>query len=58
MARASAPKGRSAPERPADLGEIVADSLDALRLQARMVLGDIPSTLCQVMADPAIMERG
>ena len=43
--------------RPADLGEIVADSLDALRPQVRTVLADIPSGLGQVMADPAIMER-
>jgi two-component system sensor histidine kinase KdpD len=43
--------------RPADLGEIVADSLGALGPQARTVLADIPSALRQVMADPAIMER-
>ncbi len=43
--------------RPADLGEIVADSLDALGLRARTVLADIPSGLRQVMTDPAIMER-
>jgi len=43
--------------RPADLGEIVADSLDTLGPQARTVLADIPSALSQVMADPAIMER-
>ena len=43
--------------RPADLGEIVADSLDALGPRARTVLADIPSALRQVMADPAIMER-
>jgi two-component system, OmpR family, sensor histidine kinase KdpD len=43
--------------RPADLGEIVADSLDALGPQARTVLADIPSGLREVMADPAIMER-
>jgi two-component system, OmpR family, sensor histidine kinase KdpD len=43
--------------RPADLGEIVADSLDALGPRARTVLADIPSGLRQVMADPAIMER-
>src|SRR5271163_4827392 len=43
--------------RPADLGEIVADSLDALGPQARTVLADIPSGVCEVMADPAIMER-
>jgi two-component system, OmpR family, sensor histidine kinase KdpD len=43
--------------RPADLGEIVADSLDALGPQGRTVLADIPSGVCEVMADPAIMER-
>jgi two-component system sensor histidine kinase KdpD len=43
--------------RPADLGEIVADSLGALGPQARPVRADIPSALRQVMADPAIMER-
>ena len=43
--------------RPADLGEIVADSLDALGPRAGTVLADIPSGLRQVMADPAIMER-
>jgi two-component system, OmpR family, sensor histidine kinase KdpD len=43
--------------RPADLDEIVADSLDTLGPQARTVLADIPSALSQVMADPAIMER-
>jgi two-component system, OmpR family, sensor histidine kinase KdpD len=43
--------------RPADLGEIVADSLDALGSQARTVLADIPSGGCEVMADPVIMER-
>ena len=43
--------------RPADLGEIVADSLDGLGPQGRGVLTDIPSGLCEVMADPAIMER-
>ena len=43
--------------RPSDLGEIVADSLDALGSQARTVLADIPSGLREVMADPAIMER-
>jgi two-component system sensor histidine kinase KdpD len=43
--------------RPADLGEIVADSLDVLGPQARTVLADIPSGLREVMADPAIMER-
>jgi two-component system sensor histidine kinase KdpD len=43
--------------RPADLGEIVADSLDAFGPQARTVLADIPWGLREVMADPAIMER-
>jgi two-component system sensor histidine kinase KdpD len=43
--------------RPADLGEIVADSLGALGPQAGTVLADIPSALRQVMADPAILER-
>jgi two-component system, OmpR family, sensor histidine kinase KdpD len=43
--------------RPSDLGEIVADSLDSLGPQGRTVLADIPSGLCEVMADPAIMER-
>jgi two-component system sensor histidine kinase KdpD len=43
--------------RPADLGEIVADSLDELGPRARTVLADIPSGLGEVMADPAIMER-
>ena len=43
--------------RPSDLGEIVADSLDALGPQARTVLADIPPGLRTVMADPAIMER-
>jgi two-component system, OmpR family, sensor histidine kinase KdpD len=43
--------------RPADLGAIVADSLDALGPLARTVLADIPSGLREVMADPAITER-
>jgi two-component system, OmpR family, sensor histidine kinase KdpD len=43
--------------RSADLGEIVADSLDGLGPRARRVLADIPSGLPEVMADPAIMER-
>jgi two-component system sensor histidine kinase KdpD len=43
--------------RPADLGQIVADSLDALGPQGRTVLADIPDGLREVMADPAIMER-
>jgi two-component system, OmpR family, sensor histidine kinase KdpD len=43
--------------RPADLGEIVAGSLDGLGPRARTVLADIPPGLGEVMADPAIMER-
>jgi two-component system sensor histidine kinase KdpD len=43
--------------RPADLGEIVGDSLDGLGPRAGTVLADIPPGLDQVMADPAIMER-
>jgi two-component system sensor histidine kinase KdpD len=43
--------------RPSDLGEIVADSLDALEPRARTVLADVPPGLPEVMADPAIMER-
>ena len=43
--------------RPADLGEIVADSLDGLGPQERTVLADIPPGLGEVMTDPAIMER-
>jgi two-component system sensor histidine kinase KdpD len=43
--------------RPSDLGEIVADSLDALGPRARTVLADIPPGLPAVMADPAITER-
>jgi two-component system, OmpR family, sensor histidine kinase KdpD len=43
--------------RPSDLGEIVADSLDALGPRARTVLADIPPGLPEVMADPAMMER-
>ena len=43
--------------RPADLGEIVAGSLDGLGPQGRMVLADIPSGLGEVMADPALLER-
>ena len=43
--------------RPADLGEIVADSLDGLGPQARAVLADIPPGRYKVMADPAIAER-
>ena len=43
--------------RPSDLGEIVADSLDALGPRARTVRADIPPGLGEVMADPAIMQR-
>lgn len=43
--------------RPADLGEIVAGSLDDLGPQARTVRADIPAGLPEVMADPAITER-
>lgn len=43
--------------RPADLGWIVAGSLDDLGSQARTVLADIPSVLPEVMADPAVLER-
>jgi two-component system sensor histidine kinase KdpD len=43
--------------RPSDLGEIVADALDALGPRTRTVLADIPSGLPEVMADPPIMER-
>jgi two-component system, OmpR family, sensor histidine kinase KdpD len=43
--------------RPSELGEIVADALDALGPRARTVRADIPSGLCEVMADPAIVER-
>jgi len=43
--------------RPAELGPIVAGSLDALGPPGRMVLADIPDGLCEVMADPAITER-
>jgi two-component system sensor histidine kinase KdpD len=43
--------------RPSDLGEIVADSLDALGPRARTVRADIPPGLPEVMADPAITER-
>jgi two-component system, OmpR family, sensor histidine kinase KdpD len=43
--------------RPADPGQIVADSLDSLGPQARAVRADIPSGLPDVMADPAITER-
>lgn len=43
--------------RPADLGGIVADSLDGLGPRDRPVMTDIPSGLPKVMADPAIAER-
>jgi two-component system, OmpR family, sensor histidine kinase KdpD len=43
--------------RPADLGGIVADSLDGMGSQARPVLTDIPSGLPAVVADPGITER-
>ena len=43
--------------RPADLGDIIADSLGNLGLQAQAVTVDIPFDLPQVMADPAVMER-
>ncbi len=43
--------------RAADLGGIVADSLDGLGPQGRTVLADIPPGLGEVMTDPAIMER-
>ncbi len=43
--------------RPADLGEIIACSLDGFGSHARAVTVDFPSDLPQVMADPPIMER-
>ena len=43
--------------RPADLGGIVAATLEALGPQQQPVLADIPSGLPEVMADPAIAER-
>ena len=43
--------------RPSDLGEIVADALDAVGPLAPTVRADIPSGLPEVMADPAILER-
>jgi len=43
--------------RPSDLGEIVADALDALGSLPPTVRADMPSGLPEVMADPAIMER-
>jgi two-component system, OmpR family, sensor histidine kinase KdpD len=43
--------------RPADLGEIVVRSLDALGPQARAARVSVPRELPQVMVDPVIMER-
>jgi two-component system sensor histidine kinase KdpD len=43
--------------RPADLGEIIARSLQALGPQARAVTVDLPPGLPQVMTDPPITER-
>jgi two-component system sensor histidine kinase KdpD len=43
--------------RPADLGEIVARSLDDLGPAARTVAVDIPDDLPEVEVDPAILER-
>ena len=43
--------------RPADLGDIVADSLDGLGSLGRPVIADIPPGLPEVMADPVITER-
>jgi two-component system sensor histidine kinase KdpD len=43
--------------RPADLGEIVLRSLDALGPQARAARVSIPRELPPVMVDPVIMER-
>jgi two-component system, OmpR family, sensor histidine kinase KdpD len=43
--------------RPADLSDIVADSLDGLGPLGRPVITDIPPGLPEVMADPAITER-
>jgi two-component system, OmpR family, sensor histidine kinase KdpD len=43
--------------RPADLGEIVVRSLDAVGPQARAVRVGVPGELPQVMVDPVIMER-
>ena len=43
--------------RPADLGEIVARSLDDLGPAARTVVIDIPRDLPEVHVDPAILER-
>jgi two-component system sensor histidine kinase KdpD len=44
--------------RRADLGGAIADALDGLGAQARPVTIDLPPRLPQVMADPAITERG
>jgi two-component system sensor histidine kinase KdpD len=43
--------------RPADLGQIIADSLDGLGRPGGPVMADIPSGLPEVMADPVITER-
>jgi two-component system, OmpR family, sensor histidine kinase KdpD len=43
--------------RPADLGEIVARSLDDLGPAAKTVIVDIPDDLPEVGVDPAILER-
>ena len=43
--------------RPADLGGIIAHSLNGLGSQGRQVLLDIPPRLPDVIADPAIAER-
>jgi two-component system sensor histidine kinase KdpD len=43
--------------RPADLGEIIAASLDGIEMRSKPVLTDIPPSLPEVMADPAITER-
>jgi two-component system sensor histidine kinase KdpD len=43
--------------RPADLGEIVVRSLDAIGPQARAARVSVPRELPQVMVDPVIMER-
>jgi two-component system, OmpR family, sensor histidine kinase KdpD len=43
--------------RPADLGEIIAHSLDGFTPWARAVTVDLPPDLPQVMVDPPIMER-
>ena len=53
----AAGRGASRCSRPADLGDIVASSLDDLGPQARTVRAYIPDGLPEVMADPAIMER-